>query len=127
MERKVLFLITFLLMIMLLLAVGYFSQITADNLVPTTQPLPTSVRFVGRSDDVQSFNLNGNGLGIFTMNYSGAHNFVVWLKDQNGNRIELLVNVIGSYSGRTSVRLSSGKYYLEVKASGPWSINLDMV
>jgi hypothetical protein len=112
-------------MIVLLLAVGYFSQITTDS-TSDTQSFPTSVRFTGRGDDVQSFNLKGNGLGIFSMGYSGTSNFIVWLKDQNGNRVDLLANKIGSYSGRASVQLYSGKYYLEVKASGPWSINLDM-
>jgi hypothetical protein len=96
---------------------------------PTAVPTPTAskiLNFSGNGDDVQSFTVTGRGIGIFTMKYSGAHNFIIRMNDENGELVDLLANEIGSYSGRTSSPLSTGKYYLDVKASGPWTIDIDL-
>ena len=58
------------------------------------------------------------------MTYNRQGNFIVWLKDAQGNNIDLLANKIGSYSGEKSAQLSTGTYYLDVTASGPWSIQI---
>lgn len=83
---------------------------------------PTTLSGIG--DDVVSFTSTGTGLRIFSMKYTGTSNFIVWLKDGNGELISLLANKVGSYSGKTSEQLSTGKYYLDIKASGPWSIQI---
>jgi|GEM_PF-3583422 len=86
-----------------------------------------TLHFSGTGDDLVSFSVTGQGMGIFTSNYRGEHNFIVELKDSNGEYVDLIANEIGSYSGRSSTRLTSGKYYLEVKSSGPWTIDLELV
>ena len=94
---------------------------------PTAVPTPVQSKtttFQGTGDDVQSFTANGDGIRIFTMSYSGSGNFAIWLKDSQGNEIDLLANEIGSYSGKKSNRLGPGTYYLDVTASGPWSVTL---
>ncbi len=78
----------------------------------------------GSGDDVVSFAATGTSLRIFTMKYTGTSNFAVVLKDANGGYMKLLANEIGSYSGKKSEQLSTGKYYLDVTASGPWSIQI---
>ena len=111
-----------------------------DTTVATAMPVNTVVRSTpvvtyissstspttlsGSGDDVVSFTATGTGLRIFTMKYTGTSNFIVVLKDGSGGYITGLANEIGSYSGKTSEQLSTGKYYLDVKASGPWSIQI---
>jgi putative hemolysin len=84
----------------------------------------SSTTLSGSGDDVVSFTATGTGLRIFTMRYTGTSNFIVVLKDGNGGYMTLLANEIGSYSGKKSEQLTTGKYYLDVTASGPWSIQI---
>lgn len=65
------------------------------------------------------------GFAVFEGNYSGSRNFIVELLDENGNTVELLVNEIGSYKGKTfAIINSTGKYYLNVTASGSWNFSI---
>jgi hypothetical protein len=81
----------------------------------------------GTGDDVQSFTTTGDGMRIFSMSYDGEDYFSVWLEDAYGNRLDLLVSNIGSYSGKTLETLGPGTYYLDVKASGPWTVTITSV
>jgi hypothetical protein len=83
-----------------------------------------STHLSGSGDDVQSFTATGTGLIIFTMSHTGSSNFAIWLKDSSGKEIALLVNEIGSYSGKKSERLTSGTYYLDITADGSWTIDI---
>ena len=83
--------------------------------------------FTGSGDDVQSFTTYGSGIRIFSMRYTGSSNFIVWLENSDGDKLDLLANEIGSYSGKTSEKMGPGKYYLDVQASGPWTITLTSV
>jgi hypothetical protein len=100
---------------------------------PTTQPTysqtssPQTTHYSGHGDDVKSFTATGSGLRIFTMSHTGSHNFAVVLKDNSGNWVALLANEIGSYSGKKSERLTSGTYYLDIKADGSWTIDISSV
>ncbi|MCK6258770.1 hypothetical protein LCY76_19565 [Fictibacillus sp. KIGAM418] len=63
------------------------------------------------------------GFVVFQAKYTGSQNFIVTLLDENGNNVDLLVNTIGSYQGKRFVAVpDGGKYMLNVKASGPWTI-----
>jgi|SRR5208283_507489 len=106
-----------------------FTQIpaAAPTYTPTIALTPTPLavtKFQGTGDDVQSFTATGYGIRIFSMSYNSNDNFIVWLEDSNGNKLDLLANEIGSYSGKHSVSLDTGTYYLDVTASGPWEIDL---
>jgi hypothetical protein len=61
---------------------------------------------------------------MFSMNYNGGFEFIVWLKEVQSNNIESLVNTAGPYSGKKAAHLVTGDYYLDVTASGPWSIEI---
>lgn len=78
----------------------------------------------GTGDDVVSFTTTGSGLYIFTMKHTGSSNFAVWLLDEKGNKIDLLVNEIGSYSGKKSEQLTVGKYFLDITADGLWTVQV---
>jgi hypothetical protein len=66
------------------------------------------------------------GLSICRMTHQANRNFIVWLLDSNGRRVDLLVNEIGSSSGSKAVQIpSSGTYLLQVEADGPWTIQVE--
>ena len=100
-------------------------ELMAASATPTFSQSKT-VHFSGNGDDVQGFTVTGDGIAIFTMNYNGEHNFIVEVDDSGGNMLSLPANEIGSYSGRVSMPVSSGKYFLSVKASGPWTIDMNV-
>jgi len=110
--------------------------------------------YSGYGDGVVHFTTYwGDGLTTFTMNYTGQSNFVVILEDETRNYLSLLVNEFGPYFGKKSELLAptdgryipssangigpySGnaveilrptttrKYILDVRASGPWTIEI---
>jgi hypothetical protein len=81
-------------------------------------------QFNGFGNDIQSFNSTGTGKKFFTMHHTGKSNFVILLKDEHERYISLLINEIGSYSGKKSENLTVGKYYLDVTADGAWTIDI---
>lgn len=65
------------------------------------------------------------GFAVFESNHNGGANFIVELQDENGNSLELLINDIGSYNGKTFAQIpASGNYYLNVTADGGWNVNI---
>lgn len=65
------------------------------------------------------------GFAVFEGSYSGSGNFIVQLMDENGNNVELLVNEIGSYNGKTFAIINTdGNYYLNVTASSSWNFSI---
>jgi hypothetical protein len=106
-----------------------YVTVTVPVTQPVTQstplaPVSKSATIAGSGDDVKSFSATGTGLRIIAMTYTGQHNFIVTLKDSQGEYVALLANEIGSYSGRKSQVLSTGTYYLDVQSSGPWTIDI---
>jgi len=93
---------------------------------PENEPMTNNPAiFTGTGDDVVSFNATGTGIRIFTINHIGkSDNFAVFLKDSQGNTLGLLVNEIGQYYGKKSHQLKTGKYYLDITASGYWTIEI---
>ena len=43
------------------------------------------------------------GLSIFKLIHDGNSNFIIWLLDDEGNNIDLLVNKIGEFDGYKAV------------------------
>jgi hypothetical protein len=76
----------------------------------------------GNGSMVVPFTATGTGLWTFTLNYAGGSNYIVWLTDSMGSRIALLANKIGTSSVTLTRQLSEGKYYLDVTAGGPWTV-----
>lgn len=76
----------------------------------------------GNGSMVVPFTATGTGLWTFTLNYTGESNYIVWLTDSMGSRVALLANKIGTSSVTSTRQLSEGKYYLDVTAGGPWTV-----
>jgi PKD repeat protein len=103
-------------------------------IITVNTPPPQPITFRGSGDDVTSkFSLQ-EGLAIFHMTYTGSSNYIIWLYNaDSGEREDLLVNEIGSYSGSTIVGVTSssysgvkpGKYILDVTSSGSWEVRIE--
>jgi uncharacterized repeat protein (TIGR01451 family) len=67
-----------------------------------------------------------SGLTRIKLEHTGQSNFIVWLLDANGERIDLLVNKIGNFSGSKAINIAStGNYLLNIDADGAWSIEIE--
>jgi hypothetical protein len=66
------------------------------------------------------------GLSIFRMTHNGNSNFIIWLLDDEGNYLELLVNEIGGFDGAKAVGIQDGgSYLLGISADGDWTIDIE--
>lgn len=100
----------------------FFYSILIKGVNAQTSPLDLSG---SGQQATQKFSLD-SGLSIFRMIHSGQHNFAVWLLDSSGNRVELLVNEIGSFNGAKAVGITtSGEYLLDIAADGSWTVKVE--
>ncbi len=85
----------------------------------------TKITLSGNGDTAtDGFKLK-SGFAVFEGVHNGAANFIVELQDENGNPVELMVNTIGSYKGKTLAMIpAGGTYYLNVDAAGNWSFDI---
>ena len=93
---------------------------------PTPEPTPEPIALSGTGQEATSkFSLE-KGLTIFRMTHDGDRNFVVWLLDDDGNQIDLLVNKIGEFDGSQAVGIKTlGNYILDISADGSWTITIE--
>jgi hypothetical protein len=88
-------------------------------------PLPISQGMKGDAP-LGPFTLR-RGLLQATFTHDGSRNFVAMLYRANGERVGLLVNKIGAYSGSVTQAIREADlYWLELRASGAWSVKLEM-
>lgn len=91
--------------------------------VATRAPVaPTTLTFSGTGQQATAKFTATAGLVVFEMSHSGRRNFVVWLVDGGGQRVDLLANTIGSFNGSKATRITTGTYLLDVQADGAWQI-----
>ncbi|WP_251550787.1 hypothetical protein [Neobacillus muris] len=65
------------------------------------------------------------GFAVFEGSHNGSDNFIVKLQNENGSNIDLLVNEIGNYKGKTFAQIpSDGNYYLNINAGGAWNFSI---
>ncbi len=88
-----------------------------------TQSAPLTLQGTGKKAS-ELFTLD-YGLKTFEMNYRGADNFIVWLMDDQGNRVDLLANEIGSFDGSKAIGIpQTGTYLLNIESNGKWEISI---
>ena len=92
----------------------------------STQSLPGAADHLeGIGDTRQSFTVTESGIRVFTIDYQGEEPFTVELQDSQGTILEVLADEPGRYNGiMASDPLQTGTYYLDVTASGPWTIDI---
>ena len=92
-------------------------------LAPASPPQIQTLNFSGTGQQATSPADFEKALYVFKLNHSGERNFAVWVMDPTGNKVELLVNTIGPFSGSKAVQIAAkGRYLLDVTADGDWSI-----
>jgi hypothetical protein len=93
--------------------------------VPTPVPTASPIDLTGTGQQAsQKFHLT-SGLAIFNMKHSGESNFAIWLLDSNGNKVDLMVNEIGSFDGSKAEHITTaGDYVLDITADGPWTVEV---
>lgn len=98
------------------------APITTPGPTPTTPgPTPTPIVYdwEGEGDDVVFFDVPSAGPGVMSAWYGGDGNFAVTLHRNDGVYIDLLVNTIDEYEGKTTYTVRTpGQYYLEIEADG---------
>jgi hypothetical protein len=101
---------------------------TLTPVPPTSTPVPPPAPIVvtGAGQTLTDPITLEQGLGIFTMKHDGGSNFAIWFHDQStGERLELLVNEIGSWAGSHAIEIpKSGSYIFDVAADGNWEISV---
>jgi hypothetical protein len=112
-------------------AVYWSKEITPPAPAPTPTPTPQptyTYDFSGNGNQATPlFGLQA-GLTTFDLTYSTTEeytNFIVWLKDQQGNDIDLLANTLSAYRGGRVISVpTENNYFLNITASGPWTVHI---
>ena len=102
---------------------------TQPTTTTTTEPPWEEFTVEGSGDDVIDLVVRDDDPVILSITYEGGSNFIVWSYDSSGDRIDLLVNVIGQYSGRVPVNFLVGEEVVEldITTSGSWSITVQQL
>ncbi|HEU0206561.1 MAG TPA: DUF4190 domain-containing protein [Pseudolysinimonas sp.] len=113
---------------------GSSSSSAAAKPTPTTTPtatvapVPADVVLSGHGDAVITASaLDGaDEPGVATFTHDGSSNFAVWSLDANANQLDLLVNMIGPYSGTVLFDKQSTQHTesLQITADGNWTVTL---
>lgn len=111
----------------------YILNIQADGpwQVTVEQPRKTATQSVpltlsGNGQKVSEIFYLENGLRRIEMKHDGSSNFIVWLIDDQGNKIDLLANEIGSFEGSKAIGITNpGTYMLDISADGNWEISIE--
>ena len=101
------------------------------------QPRPTSgetlpLNLTGKGCAASPFFILDEGLTTFDMTHNGDSNFAIELLSANGELEELLVNEIGSYSGKKAIGVKQGNiigarpgiHILSITADGDWTVSI---
>jgi hypothetical protein len=60
------------------------------------------------------------------MEHTGISNFAVWILDDQGAKVDLLVNVIGSFNGSKAIGIDTpGIHLLDIQADGDWEVSIE--
>jgi len=93
--------------------------------VPTNTPTPAPdpIILTGTGDSVVDLS-KWDGAALLKIRYTGGGNFSIFNYSADGEKIDLLVNTIGSYHGTLLIDITENTTRFEVTASGPWEINV---
>lgn len=99
--------------------------VTETQQTPVEEPKEPIVLTGNGQQATELFTLD-KGLIRFKISHAGEGHFAIWLMDDAGNDIELLVNTIGSFDGSKAVKINkNGQYLLNVSAEGPWNVSIE--
>lgn len=99
---------------------------TAPTTTTTTLPAWDTFTVEGSGDDVIDFVVPNDDPAVLELTHRGSSNFSVVSYTAAGERLDLLVNEIGLYSGARPVNFLTGEEVgeLEITANGAWAITV---
>ena len=105
---------------------GRVTSVDALMILQVAVTTPESITLSGTGQQASEMFYLDKGLVIFEMTHDGDGYFGVWLFDDEGKRIDLLVNEGGEFDGSKAVGISeSGIYLLDISANGNWTITIE--
>jgi len=78
----------------------------------------------GSGDDIIDVPVVADLPVVATFTHRGSSNFAVVSYDENGGRLDLLVNTIGTYDGTVPLNFTTPPAELEISADGPWTVTI---
>ena len=93
--------------------------------IPATgHPYSKTYTFEGTGDYTQEFTTDSSRTWVFRMSSPAKEIFLVTIRDDHGDDIDVLADASDVYAGTESVWLNAGTYYLDVVADSPWTITM---
>jgi hypothetical protein len=104
--------------------VKIFASTKSDNNISVPQPYSQPNISIKQSGNTsQLIDLN-EGLARFNINYPGYSNISVFILKTNGDPVASVVDSRGPYKRNKTVYVpQSGKYILDVRCEGEWSVS----
>jgi len=88
-------------------------------------PEPEEIYLSGSGKEASKIFTLTKGASVFEMKSIGSRNFAIWLLDESGDRVDLLVNEIGSFDGSKMIYIENeGNYILDVTANDKWKVSI---
>lgn len=92
---------------------------------PTTLPQPILLQGSGNAVQVLERPLEPGQ--VLTITHNGGGNFAIWAESDQGERLDLLVNEIGSYVGTVLFDAREAAALLNISAGGNWTVEIKTV
>ena len=87
--------------------------------------VPDPIHLSGTDDQAMEFFHLEGGLSVFTILSEEAGYFSIWLKDDNGENVDLLVSATDPFDGSTATNIeTAGEYFIEVTSNDVWNVTI---
>lgn len=80
--------------------------------------------FAGTDGDMLSFQVKNSGMYIISYKCSGTSKIFVTVKNEYDTQIKSIESAEGQKTGKDTVLLAPGKYYLKTDTVGDWSVTI---
>jgi hypothetical protein len=80
--------------------------------------------FTGTDGDMLSFQVKNSGMYIISYKCSGTSKIFVTIKNEYDTQIKTIESAEGQKTGKDTVLLEPGKYYLKTDTVGDWSVTI---
>lgn len=80
--------------------------------------------FTGTDGDMLSFQVKNSGMYIISYKCSGTSKIFVTIKNEYDTQIKSIESAEGQKTGKDTVLLAPGKYYLKTDTVGDWSVTV---
>ena len=105
---------------------AYLTSDQRESLLGITEATETRAGwvFTGTDGDMQIFHVDNPGMYIVSYKCTGESQILINIKDEYDSLAKDIESTQGQKTGKDSVRLQPGKYYLKVDTVGDWSVTI---